>query len=722
MFITIKTANSHNINDGTNYRTTLLNQRGNPNAKGVFIEQTEADSVDADTYTVETQTKVLSIEILNYAQRHALISQLKGWFKRGIRVDLVGTFIDDGVDYQINCRAVNLVQDPVYGTRFNAILQTGTTAWRSVAPQTDTWTVTGTGGVKVITVGGDDETRLIAALTATVAPGTGYFYQNLYRLPNVSGINYGWRYWCLTVDTAALVVDASKSNQVNQGGGINASTLSIPIDTPVGGGLPTTGGIAYVDTEQIRYSSISGGVMTVVTGGRGYGGTTAATHADNAVIKVSKILANCNDLRIFNGPREIKRWIVNPNTSATNIWFKINMRAGSEINLLTGINNSQTVTSLQFAQDATTKAVIDKMPNVGIIYHGTEWFSYSARDAINCKLTIRARGVWGTTKQAHVAGNTFVYIQNAIRMVYGNSAATNPSLADVDYDNEKPPFSLTSSDNTKRVWDSTSRFYDPDNPGRVEQWLLTEKKLGTASHLYHIKGDVETDDPAIGLKVGSFKVGSVWKSDTVELAFSFYCAGGFSSISATGRKKRSGTNWPTTGFQRSIDAHTWFDLWVEATPSVAGSFENWVAHTAVSVATTSKYLRHVLSGIFPIAANHYAMTEGLTLTAVFVSANLPTGAFLGEASNYTLSLAMSNDLSGDIVRLTYPALYNLAFLMDGEEFDASFDNVNAHQSIDLDDESRDAWLRLRPGANTLTIVATDVGTLGIALSWYRRRL
>src|SRR5688572_12410633 len=139
MLTSLKTFDGHNINDNTNYKTSLLNPRGTPNAVPVFIPQNEADSIDADTYAVDIQTKVLSIEIANYAQRHALISQLKGWFKRGTRGNLVATFIDDGVDYQINCRVVNLVQNPDYGMRFSAILQTGTTAWRSVSPQTDTW-------------------------------------------------------------------------------------------------------------------------------------------------------------------------------------------------------------------------------------------------------------------------------------------------------------------------------------------------------------------------------------------------------------------------------------------------------------------------------------------------------------------------------------------------------------------------------------------------------
>lgn len=648
MLITLKTFDGHNLNDAS-YKALLLNPHGTPSAVPVYIPQNEADAVDADTYTVDVQTKVLSIEITSYANRHALISQLKGWFKRGTRGDLVGTFSDDGVDYQINCRVVNLVQDPEYPMYFRAILQTGRTAWRSVALQTDTWNVSGAGGNKTITVGGDDETHLIAELTATVAPGNGYFYQNFYRLVNVPGISYFRRPWCILLDTAALIT-------------------------------------------------------------------------------AGKMRADCFDLRLYVGGAPTRRWIANPQTTTTKIWFNVLIDQGFAINLLTAINSTETVTSLQFAVNATTQAAIKAMPISGIVYHGTELFWYSGKDDINCKLTIIQRGVWGTTKQAHAAGDPFNYIQNQIRMVYGKPTATNPALDDSNYDDTKPLFNLSTSDNNKWVYDNTSLFFHPTAASRLGKWLQTEKKItniGNLSRIYIVKGDVESGDPALGIKAGAIQLESLWKPDTVELVHYLTCPGGFSKISATGRKYRSGADWmPKAAFQRSDDGKTWYDLWTEASPSASATFENWSTHTDVTVANTSKWLRHVVIGIFPGVANGHALTEALTVTVEFVSANIPTGAFLGESGNsYTLALKLSNDRSGDIVGLDFPALFNLPFLMDGENSEGTFDKGNAHDSITLlDHPGRPAWLRLKPGSNVLTISATDIGTLSIALSWYRRRL
>lgn len=643
MLHTVQTFNDHTLNSAS-YKTVLLNPHGMPGANPVFLAETDADSVDAGVFTVDTQTHVLSVEVRDYANRHSLISQLKSWFKRGTRANLVVNFSDDGLDYQKDCRVVSLSQEPGYPTRWLVTLQTGVSAWRAVDPDTDTWALTSTGGTKAISVGGDDETRLILELTATAAPASGYFKQNLYRFPNVVGIDFGYRPWCIVVDTAALVT-------------------------------------------------------------------------------LGKMQADCNDLRIYNGETEIKRWIDGPNTTATKVWFNLSMRSGFQLSLKTAVASSGTITSLAFAFNPTTRLLIARMPEEGIVYHGTEWFYYRGKNANACILYVRKRGVWNTTMQAHSAGDTFTYIQNPIRMVYSNASATDPAAADNDYDDEKPVFNLNSSTNTKWVYDATTKFYDPEHPNRTGQWKPVIKKIGTVSKLYHVKEDAETGDPAMGIKAGAFQTASLWRADTVELSFVLSCPAGFNLLSSTGRKYRNTVRWmPNTGFQRSADNLNWFDLWVETTPSAPLTWENWATHSSVSVINTTKYLRFVVNGIFLATRYALALTEALTATPEFVSANIPSGAFLGEVDNYPLDLELSNDLSEDALTLSYPAVYNKPFLLDGEAFEATFDNANAHRAITLDDEGRSIWLRLKPGTNTLTISATDLGTVSGSLSWYRRRL
>jgi hypothetical protein len=643
MLIHLKTFDGHAINDGAAYKAALLSPRSKPNAKPVYLEQTESDAADAGTYTLDVQTRAIAIEIHNYGNRYALIAQLEKWFKPGLRADLVATFADDGVDYQMECRVINLVQDPENGLRFTAVLQSSTTDWRSVSPQTDTWTVTATGGTKSLTVGGNDATRLIASFTPAVAPGTGYTKQNIYQLVNTqTAINFGVTPWCITINTAALVT-------------------------------------------------------------------------------AGKMLASCYDLRVYDGDVEIKRWIADPNTSASHIWLNLNISAGYALKLKTAINNSQTVTTLDFTVDATHTAIITSMPSSGVIYHGTEWFAYSGKDAAACKLTITARGMWGTTKQAHNALDVFYWIQHPIRVLYGNPYATDPALDNSNYDVDKPIFNLSSSDNTKWVYDATTKFYDASAPSRTGQWSLKEVKLGDVSKVYHIKEDAPSGDPAMGVKSGIYQKGAVYLADTVELAFMLYAPGGLSKITATGRKYRNTVKWFIyAGCQYSLLLPNWTPLWTEATPTTT-TWESWAAHSAIAIPNTAKWVRFPATGTILVQAGAYAMSEALTVTVEFYTTNLPTAAFLGEANGYPIDLILSN-AAGESLRLNYPAQYNIDFLLDGENYIATYGTANAHRAIALNDAARVAWLPLSAGSNTLTIVSADVGTLNVALSWYRRRL
>ena len=207
MLHSVQTWNGHNINDGTNYQAVLLNPHGMPAAQPVFLDQPDSDAIDAGTFTVDVQTKVLTIRIMNYANRYALIAQLKTWCKRGTEGAMVVQFVDDGISYQMECRVVDLIPDDDRSPMvWRAILNTGTSAWRAVTETTvDTWTLTATDTLD-IDVGGKDETYLSARITVTGGPVGGWLYQNLYRLTNVNGlVDNSMIPWCITVNTAALV-------------------------------------------------------------------------------------------------------------------------------------------------------------------------------------------------------------------------------------------------------------------------------------------------------------------------------------------------------------------------------------------------------------------------------------------------------------------------------------------------------------------------------------
>lgn len=649
MNIDLQTYNEHTLNS-SDYETALLNPHDTASAVPVFIDQAEADAQDAGTYTVNRQTKVLRVFIKNYANRYALIAQLKTWFKRGTRGMLVGTFLDDGIDYQLDCRVVSLIPDPENGLLFTVMLDTGNSAWRAVTADTEaTWTVTGTSETMDIDVGGKDETFLNISITAKDGPASGYLYQNIYQLPNTPTIEHGLIAWCITVNTAALVT-------------------------------------------------------------------------------AGKMQADCDDLRIvdLNTGQELKRWITSPNNASTKVWINLNLRKGVSLTLATAVASSGLPAYLQFSATTNAKKQMRLMASSGIVYHGNEWFAYSSVDAVNCRLNLSARGLFGTTVEAHSAGVTFGYIQYPLLMKYGNSSVASPSSTDDDYDNTKPLINLTSSSNTSWVWDTTTMFYDPANPGRSCAWSFGKIAKGPKSKTYLVKQDAETGDPALGLKAASYQVGAGWRDETVTLTALFKRAATITTVSMTGQKYRSNANWLTlAGLRRSANGTTYIDLWTEATPGSAASWTAWT-HNSVSVATGSVYLQLILTGGYKRGANAYAALEALTCTAGFASGNIPTGAFLGETNALPLELTVENitdDEYSDAFSLGYIMLIDKVFAIDGELKTAQYDGINVHSAITLDDVSRSAFLRLKGGAtNTIRISGNDLGEIDVVMSHYRRRL
>lgn len=641
---TVQTLFGHAINDGTSYRAVIENAGALPNATNVWIQQAQADSVDSGAYTVALRNPLVFIEIKNYSNRHALGEQLKQWFKRGTRGTLVTKFKDDGLDYQLNSAAINVVQDGEHPMWYVVQLESGDTNWRAVTADTDSWAPTGVGGTKVITVNGGDETRLIAEITATTNPTTGYLYQNIYRLVDVPSVNYGRRPWCLTVNTAALVT-------------------------------------------------------------------------------ATKMQADCDDLRIVVDGKQVKRWIANPNTTTTNIWFNLMLGPGYSLILDTAIDASSDITVMQFTKTEANLAALKALPTKGILYDGTEWISYSGKSLANYQLKSPKRGVFGTTKQSHSSGNTFKYIQHTIVMKYGNSTATAPSLTDPTYDNDKPLFDLGTSDNTKWIYTASTKFYDVDYPNKPGAWTPYVSVLGDVSQYYWITQNAESGNPAIGAKLACFLKQGINQTEKGRVGWMLRCAGGFYRMTLTGSKYRSTVRWPAfAGLQRSVNGQTWYNVWVDTTPSTASVWEALAAHSSVSIDTASKFLFFGVDGTLNALTNAYAMLEALTMTVEFYTTNLPTGAFLGETTNFGLDLTLLNQANNDTVFLDYPMLQTKKFLLDSENSDATFDSQTMHDAMRLDDEGRSVWIRLPKGSNTLQLISPDCGTLNIALSWYRRRL
>lgn len=694
-------------------------------ANNVYIAQAQADSQDSGAFTVGVRSITLRIGIRSAATRSTLEDQLRLWFRRGTRGTLTALFADDSTTYQLTCSVTSLTQDRTFPNSWVVVMETGMSDWRAVSAETDTWAPSGTSANKTLAVSGKSQTKLSFTLTPTIAPTTGYLKRANVQAVCVAGVDYGTRPICFSLDTLALVAQDAHKCQINQVGGIDAVVSVIPYDT-VTGTLPTIG-MGYVGMEQISWTGKTATDLTGVS--RGINGTTAATHADDAEIKVSVVQADLDDLRVWNGDAEIKRWIDAPATTTTKIWFTLRLAPGYSLTLRTAVAGSGGVTELAFVVDVNHKARIAAMPTAGIVYHGNEWFAYNGKDSVNCKLTVVQRGYMGTTIEAHNAGVVVKLLAAPITITYGNASVGDPADEDEHYDDDKPIFDLNASDNSKWVYTATTGFYDLDHPSRPGSWIPTVTKLGNESETYLYTENGESGNLVAGAEVGTWLSGSTWKAENVKIGFLFASAGGIWKITHAGKKYRSGANWLSkAGLQKSTVGVAWPDVKAEAKPTTLATYASFTYSDTVVTATTItalasmfKRLRFGAWGTYAAASNVYVQLEMASATVYFVTANLPSATALSAADNITLDVTITNTTNGDAVRIVLPMMVDKVFAVDGESHIVTFDGANAHSAMALNDDSRSEFIRLEAGDNDLTITSDDMGTLDIDMSDYARR-
>lgn len=643
MLITVKTFNGFTLNS-TDYQAAVLRSKTPPDANLVFLEQAKADALYAGTFNINVRSIPVGIRILDLANLYQREAELKEALRPGTRGELVVTFGDNGQDYEMDCTVQSIVAGERGVDYWQAILQSGDSCWRKVQENTAAWDVVGNGDAKVINVGGYSPTRLSMTMSANTLPATGWAYQQLYKLVNAPGYDYGLRPWCISLDTGSL-------------------------------------------------------------------------------IGAGKMQTDCDDLLVIVDGKIVPRWIAYPNSSATKIWFNLDLAAGWNLKLGAAIGASGGVTAIQFKICEDSKAALLAMPKRGFLVHGSEWFEYTGRNASTCTVTISTRGALGTTLQAHSVGDIFSFVQHSIFLIYGNGSAAAPSTDDFTYDDTKPVFDLSQSSNTQWVYTATTKFYDADKPGRTGAWKSTLQKSGRVSGIYLIKGNGESGDAAMGMRISTWMKKETVKSEMATLGWEMRSAGGIESISATGRIYRNTASWPGVSAAQcqKYGVNDWKMIWAQASPSSANSWEA-VTKSGYAISPAKTTVRFSFSGSLAAQANVDCYFEILTATVKMVGANLPSGALQGEKGNLLLDVTITNGVNQDQVRLLFPMLMGKALVVDGEEHEVFYDGVNAHQALKLNDESRDIWLRLQPGANTLTITGNGVDTLDITLRWKERRL
>jgi len=570
--------------------------------------------------------------------------------------------------------------------------------WRSVAVASANLDVLTSGDDVSLSVGGNYPAKPIITLTIGGARAGGFAYR--WWLPRYNPLTTRESAEPLLLtsswNTASLINDTSKSNQINQSGGISNTTLSIPIDTPVGGGLNTAGGMCYVGTEQIYYTSINAGVMTVYdngagTTGRGWGGTTATSHADNAVMAQSQMMANGQDLRVQVNRAIVDMWFDGINTSNTKVW--INRKFAPLVSLTLLATGSGSITTLNFEKVAANATALKKLPSIFPLFVGNEAFLCHMPNAATHSCVVIERGYRGTTPTTHAAKAVARYIEHDIYLMWGNPTVD----AQVVDNSRKPMLNLNTSTNTSWDWDEFSDELGLRSAGWIDSLIKSAGLTSpTPTYLYtESEGGFAEPAEVMGIAARSFVVNNAPKAESFTAQWMMYHPAGFTHITASGKKRRLTANWPTFALYKSANGSTLTAIYTEATPASAGSFVALSSHSNIALGTGSwLYLIFRGTGSLGAILNNEADKEISDFTGTITSANVIQNAFATTPENsYYLDAVIGITETGETIRLRGTCKVGSVIVID---CDAETLTVDGNESgVDIDWNSiRLGWLDL----------------------------
>jgi hypothetical protein len=600
--------------------------------------------------------------------------------------------------------------------------------WESVTENSNVWNISATGATNSITPGGNVEALPTYQIKPTGARGAprGFAYQKFYAIDNPISlplVNYPLDITDGGLNTAALIADNANKAQINDAAGITAGANTIPYDT-VTGTLPSVG-TAMIENEQIRWTGKTGtasGNLTGVT--RGINGTTAATHADNVEIKVSKMQADGGDIRVYVDGVEVDHWLAASgsyviNGATTQIWTNLNLAPKINLTLGTAIAASGAITTITFADTAANRAALALLPDYKMLIIGDEVFTYTTRNLEQLKVTGVTRAAKGSAEAAHAAGDSVRFVEHEIWLMFGDIDAT----ARVTDDTRKPILNLVTSTNTSWVY---AEFADE---ARLRSGIWYGTAVVTLNYDTRIYGGNQGVDAnpfaEMGMRVKSTTNGAnLIPSVYGMLTWTLYQPVGVTNISHSGEGYRTTAVWPPVVFEVSDKTTDRSRLWTPirtfTSPGSASSWTAWGTHSD-ALGATYRQLRYRMEG--PSGAGGEAAFEAGDVTLTLASARAPVITPQTEMTNtYHVLGRLTNNQTGDYIDIDYVMVVNQTLEIDTYDKVVTYTGDGSRQPNAIKFSSkRDEWLPLEAGvANQLQFDDTNTGNVTIT-TLYRDR-
>lgn len=416
---------------------------------------------------------------------------------------------------------------------------------------------------------------------------------------------------------------------------------------------------------------------------------------------------------------EVDRWFGGANgeaggfdSSSTYLWANLDWQPGLSTEVVGGI--SSTGTTLTVADD------ISAWPESGILLlsSGTggggggagEAVRYRGKDNERRQFLNLSRGEFDT---ADAWGNIRVtWIQHEIYIVY----SPVEDIAKEPDDSRKPLIDMLNSNEGVFIW--SGDFGSADDPLRSGQWRPVQEGN---TEIFTGDEDDTTADPyeVMGISVGTGAGGTAQVNTYWHTSFPF----GITYFSMAG--KLDGTSVVVGMVLLSADGGvTWLrhGRVIETNP-------DWEPVAITPEATITGTTKNSIA--FRVASGALAGAGQISSAEVeFDAAHRPIYRAMIEQANYSLDLTITNETTGESIRLECPVgqSLNRPLVIDTEEFTVSrrwtdpWDNVfftNLYHIMSKNSH-RLHMLRLVPGGNLVRFTETGLTGMDVQVTWEQR--
>ncbi len=473
------------------------------------------------------------------------------------------------------------------------------------------------------------------------------------------------------------------------------------------------------------------------------------------LVSGGKMQADGDDLRIFDdvSGQEVFRWMGGGgiNSSTTRPYINVALRPMITLTLSGSISSSGAVSTITVKNTAANIAALNllKVESYKVLAidlgSGTqEIYTYTDVNVNSLQITGTTRAAKNSSNQAHSDGATIRHVSGAYWIMYGDSTLSAPSTDDAF----KPMIDMANSTNASEVY---TDFYDPINPARLGQWIPHElTNLGGESEFYTATEYTFSTGAAsvMGMAGKVYYDGLAARAPTFTLGWLTNHPAGFTTVSASGKKRRQGTTFPSIAGLRvpqlvavvtsvpkrkkkkasqTVSYVTKLvSVWNDASPSAAGAWEALAAHSAVALGATYPEIGLYIEGSIG-ATDEYAAIEYDSITLVPDSNYLPLIWFGSEIANNHADFRLTNVTTSQWLEVHVRCGVNDTVVVDTSLMKCYLESdPSSGIPIKLDDESRAEWLPLDPtlnsGVNQLKYEETGVVAVTLTTEWTARAL